>query len=332
MMSEDRPPSAPVRGLARRPALAWLLALLLGLSGSCGTRDDPDKPPVTSPGEPQADPPPGEAKAGPPRDEAKAATPSDPRHAALPTPLPRLQRALEALRERGVQTEGGVVEQGGEVRFTHESSAASAHDDQLLLVWATAFGALGRIARDKVTIVNTVGGQAVAEVSASSADILAMLDGKLSQDAFLRRLEVRSVQRHPEALGDPTPQNAPLEESAKTGQAGADKAGGAGEAGGAAAADPGAGAPTGRPPLPTLAPIAVLNAADKPQGKARSKPIAPSPSKAGGAATAAGQRKASVGSGAPSRRVPSARRSPSPRGSRAAQPPTPRPRGSRQTR
>ena len=120
----------------------------------------------------------------------------------LPTPLPPLERAIQTLRERGVDTSGGVERRGDEVRLTYETASATEYDDKLLVVWATAFGALGRVAKKKVTVVNTVGGRPVVEVSASTHDIRGMLDGAIETGEFMQRLEIVSVDRHPEAVSE----------------------------------------------------------------------------------------------------------------------------------
>ncbi len=142
---------------------------------------------------PSASPEDQPARSGGSAGEARGAT-------ALPKPQPPKARALQALRERGVDTSGGLVERGGELRFAYETAAADDYEDQLLVVWATAFGALGRVARDRVTIVNTVGRRPVMTVTATTRDIRAMLDGALSTKGFLARMEIRSVERHPKVL------------------------------------------------------------------------------------------------------------------------------------
>ncbi|MCO4761812.1 MAG: hypothetical protein KC502_09925 [Myxococcales bacterium] len=140
-----------------------------------------------------------------------------------------LVRAMQTLRERGIDTRGGVRNVEGDLRFSYETSNATKYDDELLVVWATTFGALGRLAKRKVTIVNTVGGKPVAEVSASSHDIRGMLDGAISTRQFMQRLTITSVERHEEEAA--APESTPMAERV-------DEAGGetGGETGGEAAA------------------------------------------------------------------------------------------------
>ncbi|TNF37048.1 MAG: hypothetical protein EP329_04100, partial [Deltaproteobacteria bacterium] len=82
---------------------------------------------------------------------------------------------------------------GRDWTFTYEVSAATGYDDELAVRWGEIFGVLGWHSDDTVTIVNTIAGEPIVRVRATSSDIRDFARELISDATFLSRLEITAL-------------------------------------------------------------------------------------------------------------------------------------------
>ena len=104
--------------------------------------------------------------------------------------------ARELLTELGIDP-GDLTKKGGDLSITYEASNADQYDDQIVVEWATIFGALGFFAEDSVTIINTAGGVPMASIRARTEDIDLLLSAEIEVEQFLQKLEIKALDAAP---------------------------------------------------------------------------------------------------------------------------------------
>lgn len=110
-----------------------------------------------------------------------------------PAQIDPLVRARVALEQRGVRSSGGLERRGDDLALRYETSTADDFDDQLLLVWGTAFGTLAPYAGRTVSIINTVAGRPTVQVQAEVKAIEAFVAGRLDTPAFFASLRLQAL-------------------------------------------------------------------------------------------------------------------------------------------
>ena len=113
---------------------------------------------------------------------------------AKPLP-PLLDRARAALRSAGlVVADAAVSAEGPDLVVALDASESVNFDEQLLVQWAQAFGALGPLTGQAVHVVTTAAGVPLVRVTAQRGDILALAHGDLELGGFMTKLQFTSLQ------------------------------------------------------------------------------------------------------------------------------------------